>query len=85
VNSYDKVNRRKAEQTHEEAHEDKPFDGLNLRTGKAELPADRPLFFRRRRVPVRQNQNAIRQSAVRQGDWKYLKTYNINVNDILGR
>jgi arylsulfatase A-like enzyme len=63
---------------------DMPFDGVDLLpalTGKAELQADRPLFFRRRKVSVRQNQNVIRQSAVRQGDWKYLRTYNIRDND----
>ncbi len=57
---------------------DAPFDGVDLLpalTGKVELKADRPLFFRRRKVSVRQNQNVIRQSAVRQGDWKYLRTY----------
>lgn len=61
-------------------HQDKPFDGRDLvpaLTGKAALPADRPLFFRRRTVKVRANQNVIRQSAVRQGDWKYLRTYNM--------
>jgi arylsulfatase A-like enzyme len=63
---------------------DTPFDGVDLLpalTGKAELKPDRPLFFRRRKVSVRQNQNVIRQSAVRQGDWKYLRTYNIRDND----
>ncbi len=63
---------------------DAPFDGVDLLpalTGKVELKADRPLFFRRRKVSVRQNQNVIRQSAVRQGDWKYLRTYNIRDND----
>lgn len=55
-----------------------PFDGVDLLpslTGKAELKADRPLFFRRRTVNVRQNRNVIRQSTVRKGDWKYLRTY----------
>ncbi len=63
---------------HASPPEQKPFDGVDLRpvlTGKATLPAKRPLFFRRRSVAVRQNQNLIRQSAVRQGDWKYLRTY----------
>ncbi len=63
---------------------DTPFDGVDLLpalTGKAELQADRPLFFRRRKVSVRQNQNVIRQSAVRQAEWKYLRTYNIRDND----
>lgn len=64
-------------------HPDKPFDGLDLLpalTGEAKLPADRPLFFRRRNVTVWKNQNLIRQSAVRQGDWKYLRTYNMKDN-----
>jgi arylsulfatase A-like enzyme len=63
---------------------DMPFDGADLLpalTGKAELKADRPIFFRRRTISVRQNQNVIRQSAVRRGDWKYLRTYNIRNND----
>ncbi len=63
--------------------QDKPFDGVDLLpalTGKAELPANRPRFFRRRTVSVRQNQNLIRQSAVRQGEWKYLRTYNMRDN-----
>jgi arylsulfatase A-like enzyme len=57
---------------------DTPFDGLDLLpalTGKAELNANRPLFFRRRTISLRKDQNVIRQSAVRQGDWKYLRTY----------
>lgn len=57
---------------------EKPFDGVDLApvlTGKAELPADRPIFFRRRVVAVSKGQNAIRQSAVRKGDWKLLRTY----------
>jgi arylsulfatase A-like enzyme len=68
---------------HAKEQQDKPFDGLDLLpslTDKAELPADRPLFFRRRNVTVRKNQNLIRQSAVRQGDWKYLRTYNMKDN-----
>jgi arylsulfatase A-like enzyme len=51
---------------------DTPFDGVDLLpalTGKAELKADRPLFFRRCK------HQSIRQSAVRQGDWKYLRSY----------
>ena len=59
-------------------HTDTPFDGVNLLpvlTGKVELPADRSLFFRRRTVVAWKGQNSIRQSAVRQGDWKYLRTY----------
>ncbi len=61
-----------------EAHADKPFDGVDLLsalTGESELAPDRPLFFRRRNIKVHANQNDIRQSAVRQGDWKYLRTY----------
>ncbi|MGB0579639.1 MAG: sulfatase-like hydrolase/transferase, partial [Limisphaerales bacterium] len=59
-------------------HKSMPFDGVDLLpvlTGKGKLNADRPLFFRRRTVSVRQNKNAIRQSAVRQGVWKYLRTH----------
>ena len=62
---------------------DQRLDGVDLvpaLTGKAKLPADRPVFFRRRKVSVRQNQNVIRQSAVRQGDWKYLRTYSMRDN-----
>jgi len=65
--------------------QDQPFDGLDLLpalTGQAELPADRPIFFRRRTVNVRRNQNVIRQSAVRQGDWKYLKTCGLRDNSV---
>jgi arylsulfatase A-like enzyme len=60
------------------AHADKPFDGVDLvpaLTGKSELDAERPLFFRRRNVVARKGENAIRQSAVRKGDWKILRTY----------
>ncbi|MDP6354302.1 MAG: sulfatase-like hydrolase/transferase [Planctomycetota bacterium] len=56
----------------------KPFDGVDLLpalTGKEQLDADRALFFRRRMVKVRMKQNFIRQSAVRKGDWKYLRSY----------
>jgi len=56
----------------------KLFDGVDLvpaLNGKIELSYDRPLFFRRRNVSVRESRNAIRQSAVRKGDWKYLRTY----------
>ena len=62
---------------------DTPFDGVDLLpalTGKAELEMDRLLFFRRRKVTVWKNQNLIRQSAVRQGEWKYLRTYNMRDN-----
>ena len=64
---------------------DKPFDGVDLLpalTGKRELAADRPLFFRRRVVSVRAGQNSIRQSAVRQGDWKYLRSYKFLGNGV---
>jgi len=52
-----------------------PTGQLSKRPAGTGLTADRPLFFRRRTVKVRANQNDIRQSAVRQGDWKYLRTY----------
>ncbi len=61
----------------------KPFDGVDLMpalTGKSELAADRPLFFRRRNVVAWKGVNLIRQSAVRQGDWKVLRTYNMRDN-----
>jgi arylsulfatase A len=54
------------------------FDGLDLRpvlTGTGTLPDERPLFWRRRMVDIRQGEDSIRQSAVRAGDWKYLRTY----------
>jgi len=63
---------------------DAAFDGNNILpavSGTSKLDANRPLFFRRRQIRVRQNQNVIRQSAFRQGDWKYLRTYNIRDND----
>jgi arylsulfatase A-like enzyme len=56
----------------------KPFDGVDLvpaLTGRSKLPPNRPLFFRRRNIKVHLDQNAVRQSAVRQGNWKYLRTY----------
>ena len=56
----------------------KPFDGVDIvpaLTGKAELADDRPIFFRRRIIAVAKAQNDIRQSAVRKGDWKLLRTY----------
>ncbi len=62
-----------------EARPGKPFDGVDLvpaMTGENALADDRPLFFRRRRVVSWKGENAIRQSAVRQGDWKLLRTYN---------
>lgn len=60
-----------------------PFDGVDLRpalTGKAELDSKRPLYFRRRTVSLRENQNAIRQAAIRMGKWKYLRTHNTRDN-----
>ena len=57
---------------------DTPFDGVDLLpalTGREQLEAERAIFFRRRMVKARQRQDFIRQSAVRQGDWKYLRTY----------
>ena len=63
---------------------DKSFDGLDLLpalTGKGPSLGERPLFFRRRKVNVRQNQNLIRQSALRQGNWKYLRTYSMRDNE----
>ena len=44
-------------------------------TGQGKLDANRPLFFRRRTIVYHKGQNRIRQSAVRQGDSKYLRTY----------
>jgi arylsulfatase A-like enzyme len=60
------------------ARPDKPFDGVDLvpaLTGAEEISYTRPLFFRRRSITVHRDENGIRQSAVRQGDWKYLRTY----------
>lgn len=57
---------------------DKPFDGVDLLpslTGETDLLSDRAIFFRRRVVDPSKGQNAIRQSAVRKGDWKLLRTY----------
>ena len=62
---------------------DRPFDGMELLpalTGKTQPSPDRPLFFRRRIINVPQGQNSIRQSAVRQGDWKLLRTYHLQDN-----
>lgn len=56
----------------------KPFDGVDLLpalTGKGKIDPDRPIFFRRRAVVAWKGQNSVRQSAVRKGDWKYLRTY----------
>lgn len=61
----------------------RPFDGVDLipaLTGRDGLPSDRSLFFRRRIINVPQGRNAIQQSAVRQGDWKVLRTYQIQDN-----
>ena len=65
-------------------HKEKPFDGVDLTPvfqGRSGLAYDRPQFFRRRTVKVRSNQNQIRQSAVRRGDWKYLRTYKTGDRD----
>jgi len=62
----------------------KPFDGVDLvpvLTGKSELAADRPIFFRRRKVTAWKGVNYIRQSAVRKGEWKYLRTYKPDGSD----
>ena len=62
---------------------DKPFDGVDVvpaLIGEAQLQADRPLFFRRRNVVTWKGINLIRQSAVRVGDWKLLRTYNMRDN-----
>lgn len=64
---------------------DKPFDGVDLvpmLAGSARLPEDRALFFRRRTIAVRKKENHIRQSAVRQGNWKYLRTYKKTDNEL---
>ena len=63
--------------------EDKPFDGVDIvpvLLGETQVSQSRPLFFRRRNITFRQNLNSIRQSAVRQGKWKYLRTYKKNDN-----
>lgn len=60
------------------ARPDKAFDGVDLipvLRGEESLSAERPIFFRRRNVTVHRGENSIRQSAVRQGDWKLLRTY----------
>ena len=61
-----------------EARADQPFDGVDILpavTGEGEVDANRPLFFCRRTIVYLKGENGIRQSAVRQGDWKYLRTY----------
>jgi len=53
---------------------DQPFDGMNVLPalkGEGELPSSRPFFFRR----FRGRTGHYQQSAVRQGDWKYLRSY----------
>lgn len=55
-----------------------PFDGVDLMpalTGNAQLSPGRSDYWRRRMVNVSKNEYFIRQSAVRKGDWKYLRTY----------
>jgi arylsulfatase A len=55
-----------------------PFDGLNLLpilTGKQPADPERTLYWRRRTVDMKKGRFSIRQSAVRQGDWKYLRRY----------
>ena len=64
--------------------EDKPFDGVDIvpvLLGETQVSQSRPLFFRRRDITFRQNLNSIRQSAVRQGKWKYLRNYKKNDNE----
>ena len=51
-----------------------PFDGMNVLPalkGERALPSDRPFFFRR----FKGRKGHYQQSAVRQGDWKYLRSY----------
>jgi arylsulfatase A-like enzyme len=51
-----------------------PFDGIDVLAalkGQRELPSNRPFFFRR----FKGRTGHYQQSAVRQGDWKYLRTY----------
>ena len=53
---------------------DQPFDGMNVLPalkGERELPSNRPFFFRR----FKSGKGNYQQSAVRQGDWKYLRSY----------
>lgn len=54
------------------------FDGESLIPvfeGTGEVTEDRALFFRRRAVNNREGTFFIRQSAVRQGDMKYIRSY----------
>jgi arylsulfatase A-like enzyme len=63
--------------------ETQPLDGIDMipiLTGKADPDADRPLFFRRRNIDVAQGRNQIQQTAIRQGDWKLLRTYKPSPN-----
>lgn len=60
-----------------------PFDGIDmipLLTGKAEPDPNRSLYFRRRTINVPLGQNEIQQTAIRQGDWKLLRTYKPSAN-----
>ena len=64
--------------------ENKSFDGVDMvpvLLEDTQISQSRPLFFRRRDITFRQNLNRIRQSAVRQGEWKYLRTYKKNDNE----
>ncbi len=57
---------------------DAGFDGqslLPILAGTGQLPADRPLFFRRRMVNTPKVEYSIRQGAVRKGDMKYIRSY----------
>lgn len=61
-----------------QAPDDAPLDGNDLLPeliGKKSPNYDRPLFWRRRTVNAYKGDYPIRQSSVRQGDWKYLRTY----------
>lgn len=63
------------------------FDGSDLRpllAGTGSLSSDRAVFFRRRMNNVRQDTSYIRQSAVRQGDWKYVRNYPYKGNGTFG-
>jgi arylsulfatase A-like enzyme len=73
-----------------QARSGKPFDGIDLipaLSGKTQLDPNRPIFFRRRNIDVPKSRNEIRESAVRQGDWKLLRTYHLKddigeINDL---
>ena len=68
-----------------EIHEPfKACDGIDMVPSlleEAQASETRPLFFRRRDIKFRKNLNSIRQSAVRQGAWKYLRSYKKNDNE----